>query len=103
MPINRRDFINRSALTGAGVALAGTAGTVAAAPEAGAADTAGGNDCKPSTYAITILGTTDLHTHIFNWDYYTNAEYKDSKGDEVGIAKISTLVQQQREAKGRDR
>ncbi|NUP37615.1 MAG: twin-arginine translocation signal domain-containing protein, partial [Streptomyces sp.] len=26
MPLNRRDFINRSAATGAGVALAGSAG-----------------------------------------------------------------------------
>ena len=38
MPLNRRDFINRSAATGAGVALAGTAATVAAASPAQAAE-----------------------------------------------------------------
>jgi 2',3'-cyclic-nucleotide 2'-phosphodiesterase/3'-nucleotidase len=100
MPINRRDFINRSALTGAGVALAGTGGTLAAAPEAAADDP---QHCEPNTYSFTILGTTDLHSHVFNWDYYTNAAYKDSKGDQIGIAKIATLVNQQREAKGRHR
>jgi 2',3'-cyclic-nucleotide 2'-phosphodiesterase/3'-nucleotidase len=105
VPINRRDFINRSAATGAGVALAGTAGVVAAAPQAAAAETKSGGKGghAPKTYSFSILGTTDLHTHVFNWDYYTNAEYKDTKGDEVGLAKISTLVEQQREAKGRDR
>jgi 2',3'-cyclic-nucleotide 2'-phosphodiesterase / 3'-nucleotidase len=100
MPISRRDFINRSAVTGAGVALAGGAGALAA-PQAVAEPERHGH--HPDTWSFTILGTTDLHTHVFNWDYYTNAAYTDPKGDEVGIAKIATLVEQQREAKGRHR
>ena len=44
MPLNRRDFINRSAATGAGVALAGTAGAVAAAGPAQAAEQHHGHD-----------------------------------------------------------
>lgn len=40
MPLTRRDFAKRSALTGAGVALAGSAGVLASAPGAPAADAA---------------------------------------------------------------
>jgi len=39
---------------------------------------------------ITILSTTDMHGRIFPIDYYTN------KYDNVGIAKIATLVKQAR-------
>jgi 2',3'-cyclic-nucleotide 2'-phosphodiesterase/3'-nucleotidase len=106
MPINRRDFINRSAATGAGVALAGTAGVVAA-PQAVAAEAKGKDkdkDCgAPKTYSFSILGTTDLHSHVFNWDYFTDKEYTDSKNDDIGLAKVFTLVKQVREAKGRHR
>ena len=30
------------------------------------------------TARLTILGTTDLHGNVFNWDYYKNAEYDDA-------------------------
>jgi 2',3'-cyclic-nucleotide 2'-phosphodiesterase/3'-nucleotidase len=39
---------------------------------------------------VVILSTTDMHGHIFPIDYYTN-EY-----DNVGIAKVATLVKQAR-------
>jgi len=39
---------------------------------------------------ITILSTTDMHGRIFPIDYYTN------KYDNVGIAKVATLVKQAR-------
>lgn len=105
MPINRRDFINRSAATGAGVALAGTAGAVVAAPQAAAAEKKNGGkgEHAPKTYSFSILGTTDLHSHVFNWDYYTNAEYTDSKNDDIGLAKVFSLVKQVREEKGAHR
>ena len=28
---------------------------------------------------LTVLGTTDLHGNVYNWDYYKNAEYDDAK------------------------
>ncbi|MGW3246409.1 5'-nucleotidase C-terminal domain-containing protein [Streptomyces sp. NPDC001070] len=98
MPLNRRDFLNRSAATGAGIALAGTAGTVAGAAPAQAA---GGDGHHPKTYSFSVLGTTDLHGNVFNWDYFTDAEFDDKAHNDVGLAKISTLVKQQRAAKGR--
>jgi 2',3'-cyclic-nucleotide 2'-phosphodiesterase / 3'-nucleotidase len=102
MAIDRRGFIHNSALTGAGVALAGAAG-IGGAPAAAADEPDRREGHKPDRYSFTILGTTDLHSHVFNWDYYANADATDAKGDQVGIAKIATLVEEQRELKGRHR
>ncbi|MBY8876636.1 bifunctional metallophosphatase/5'-nucleotidase [Actinacidiphila acidipaludis] len=102
MALNRRDFINRSAATGAGVALAGAAGAVAA-PAAQAADGQAGHGCPPKTFSLRVLGTTDLHGHALNWDYFTNAEYDDAAHNDVGLAKVATLVAQARTEKGHDR
>ncbi|MFF4208399.1 bifunctional metallophosphatase/5'-nucleotidase [Streptomyces sp. NPDC001796] len=93
MPLNRRKFLRRSAATGAGVALAGAA----AAPAAEAAPAGRGR----KRYALTVMGTTDLHGHVFNWDYFKDAEYADKAGNAQGLARISTLVNQVREEKGR--
>ncbi|MFG3548697.1 bifunctional metallophosphatase/5'-nucleotidase [Streptomyces sp. NPDC047725] len=96
MSLNRRKFLSRSAVTGAGVALAGTA----AAPAAEAAEGDRGHD-RRKRYALTVLGTTDLHGHVFNWDYFKDAEYKDAAGNAQGLARVSTLVNRVREEKGR--
>lgn len=96
-PLNRREFVKKSAVTGAAVAVAGT---VAATP----AQAARRRPPKPPrTWSFSILGTTDLHSHVFDWDYYTDAAYQDSKGNSVGVARVATLVKQQRAAKGEDR
>ncbi|WP_405858363.1 5'-nucleotidase C-terminal domain-containing protein [Streptomyces sp. NBC_01515] len=96
MPLNRRKFLKKSAVTGAGVALAGAA----AAPAAQAAERK-----KPGRhakrYSLTVMGTTDLHGHVFNWDYFKDAEYADAKGNAMGLARVSTLVNQIRQEKGR--
>ncbi|MFJ7148247.1 bifunctional metallophosphatase/5'-nucleotidase [Streptomyces sp. NPDC100445] len=96
MPLNRRKFLKKSAATGAGVAVAGAA----AAPAARAA----GREQLPhpaKRYSLTVMGTTDLHGHVFNWDYFQDAEYADKAGNAMGLARISTLVEQVRAEKGR--
>ncbi|MDX3415315.1 5'-nucleotidase C-terminal domain-containing protein [Streptomyces sp. MD20-1-1] len=98
MPLDRRKFLKKSAVTGAGVALAGTVATPAAeaAPEAGRGK-------KPvKRYALTVMGTTDLHGHVFNWDYFKDAEYQDPAGNAQGLARVSTLVNRIREERGRE-
>jgi len=95
MPLNRRKFLKKSAVTGAGVALAGAA----AAPAAQAAERKPGK--HPKRYSLTVMGTTDLHGHVFNWDYFKDAEYSDAKGNAMGLARVSTLVNQIRQEKGR--
>lgn len=49
---------------------------------------------------LTVLGTTDLHGNIFNWDYYRDAPYDDADGNDVGLAKIATLVDAIRRKRG---
>ncbi|MFJ4846043.1 MULTISPECIES: bifunctional metallophosphatase/5'-nucleotidase [unclassified Streptomyces] len=98
MPLNRRDFLNRSAATGAGIALTGAAGVLATAAPAQARSH---KPEEPERYSFSVLGTTDLHGNVFNWDYFTDAEFDDKPHNDVGLAKISTLVKQQRAAKGR--
>ncbi|WP_274557202.1 bifunctional metallophosphatase/5'-nucleotidase [Streptomyces spiramyceticus] len=99
MPLNRRTFLGRSAAAaaaGAGVAIAG--GGVAAAAEAAPAE---GRGRSPKRYSFTVMGTTDLHGNVFNWDYFTDKEFDDKAHNDVGLAKISTLVNRIREEKGR--
>ncbi|QNP71211.1 5'-nucleotidase C-terminal domain-containing protein [Streptomyces roseirectus] len=95
-PLNRRQFMQKSAVTGAAVAAAGAVG----APAAQAAQR---HKCRTKTWSFSILGTTDLHSHVFDWDYYKDAAYSDTKGNSVGVARVATLIKQQREAKGEER
>ncbi|MFE1308625.1 bifunctional metallophosphatase/5'-nucleotidase [Streptomyces sp. NPDC058755] len=96
-PLNRREFVKKSAATGAAVAAAGSVG-------AGTAQAAEQKPEKaPRTWSFSILGTTDLHSHVFDWDYYKDAAYTDKAGNSVGVARVATLIKQQREAKGEHR
>ncbi|MFI9174522.1 bifunctional metallophosphatase/5'-nucleotidase [Streptomyces lincolnensis] len=96
MPLNRRRFLKKSAVTGAGVAMA----SAVAAPAAQAAE-AGKGHRPAKRYSLTVMGTTDLHGNVFNWDYFKDAEFSDAKGNAKGLARVSTLVDQVRREKGR--
>ncbi|MFE5543769.1 bifunctional metallophosphatase/5'-nucleotidase [Streptomyces sp. NPDC056534] len=95
MPLNRRTFLERSAAAGAGVAVAGA---VAVPAEAHGGH---GRPRPRKRYTFTVMGTTDLHGNVFNWDYFTDKEFDDKAHNDVGLAKISTLVDQVRKEKGR--
>ncbi|MFE0652184.1 bifunctional metallophosphatase/5'-nucleotidase [Streptomyces sp. NPDC059534] len=94
MPLNRRTFLERSAAAGAGVAIAGAVAVPAEAHGPG-------RPRPQKRYSFTVMGTTDLHGNVFNWDYFTDKEFDDKAHNDVGLAKISTLVDQVREEKGR--
>lgn len=77
-------------------ASAATTPLIAAAPAqaAGAA--------RPRTWDLTLLGTSDTHGNVYNWDYYRDAEYDDSKQNDIGVAKLATLINQiRRERRGK--
>ncbi|WP_406044789.1 5'-nucleotidase C-terminal domain-containing protein [Micromonospora sp. NBC_00898] len=77
-------------------AAAATAPLIAGAPARAAGSTG------PKTWDLTVLGTSDTHGNVYNWDYYKDAEYDDSKHNDVGVAKLATLVNQIRaERKGK--
>ncbi|MGW6939785.1 bifunctional metallophosphatase/5'-nucleotidase [Streptomyces xanthophaeus] len=98
MGFDRRTFLGSTAVTGAAVALVGGAAAPAAAA---AAQPAGQGSQGSRTYTFTVMGTTDLHGNVFNWDYFTDREFDDKAHNDVGLAKISTLVNEVRAAKGR--
>ncbi|MFF9812833.1 bifunctional metallophosphatase/5'-nucleotidase [Streptomyces sp. NPDC014006] len=95
MALNRRKFLEKSAATGAGVAVAGAV----AAPAAQAVPAGRPGEKR---YSLTVMGTTDLHGHVFNWDYFKDAEYADKAGNAQGLSRISTLVNQIRAERGRE-
>ena len=49
-----------------------------------------GDAAAPARAHVVIIGTTDMHGRVFPIDYYTN------KYDNVGIAKVATLVKEAR-------
>ncbi|HEV7898090.1 MAG TPA: 5'-nucleotidase C-terminal domain-containing protein [Planosporangium sp.] len=75
----------------AAAAAAAAAPLVAAAP-AQAHRPSQDNKPQSKTYDLTLLGTSDLHGNVYNWDYYRDAEYDDSAHNDVGVAKLATLV-----------
>lgn len=77
-------------------AAAATTPLIAAAP----AQAAGRP--RPRTWDLTLLGTSDTHGNVYNWDYYRDAEYDDSKQNDIGVAKLATLINQiRRERRGK--
>jgi 2',3'-cyclic-nucleotide 2'-phosphodiesterase/3'-nucleotidase len=83
------------------VALAAALVAAAAAPAA-ANPGKGQAPGYPKEYHLTVMGTTDLHGNALNWDYFKNAEYTDSAQNDVGLAKISALVNRIRANRGRE-
>ncbi|MEU7654557.1 bifunctional metallophosphatase/5'-nucleotidase [Micromonospora taraxaci] len=80
----------------AAAAAAATAPLIAAAP----AQAAG--PARSRTWDLTLLGTSDTHGNVYNWDYYRDAEYDDSKKNDIGVAKLATLINQiRRERRGK--
>jgi len=89
----------RKALRMRSYRLAGTAVTAVAALLASTTSAA----AAPDRASITVMGTSDLHGNAFNWDYYTDAEYDDADGNDVGFAKVSSAVEGIRSDRGKDR
>ncbi|MEV0967617.1 bifunctional metallophosphatase/5'-nucleotidase [Microtetraspora glauca] len=54
------------------------------------------------TVKITVMASSDIHGNALNWDYFKNTEYDDSAHNDVGLAKVSTLVKQIRADRGAD-
>ncbi|WP_433794009.1 bifunctional metallophosphatase/5'-nucleotidase [Actinoplanes sp. CA-252034] len=72
--------------------LAASAAGVAAPLMVSEAAQAGPKGGGTTTYRLTVLGTSDTHGNVYNWDYYRDAEYDDSAHNDVGVAKLAALV-----------
>ncbi|MBZ5732936.1 5'-nucleotidase C-terminal domain-containing protein [Nocardioides sp. TRM66260-LWL] len=78
----------RGAVTGA-AALAAS-GYLAAPASAHGDDGRHGHGSRRAR--VTVLGTTDLHGNVYNWDYFKNREFDNAAHDDIGLAKVRTLV-----------
>ncbi len=54
-----------------------------------------------STFRLSVLGTTDTHGNVLNWDYFKDTEYDDSAHNDVGLAKVASLIAMVRAERGR--
>ncbi|MFG1841344.1 bifunctional metallophosphatase/5'-nucleotidase [Micromonospora sp. NPDC049175] len=78
------------------------AAAATAAPLIAAAPAQAAGRPRPRTWDLTLLGTSDTHGNVYNWDYYRDAEYDDSKHNDIGVAKLATLINQiRRERRGK--
>jgi 2',3'-cyclic-nucleotide 2'-phosphodiesterase/3'-nucleotidase len=79
------------------VGSVGVAGVAAAGP----AQAASSQKAKPGKheYTLTVLGTTDLHGNVYNWDYFKNAEFDDAQHNDIGVAKVKTVIDRERAAR----
>lgn len=91
LTISRRQLLTSAAVGGLGAAF------FSAMPTA-SADAAAQSG---QSFRLTVLGTTDTHGNVLNWDYYKDTEYDDAQHNDVGLAKISTLVAAMRAERGR--
>ena len=82
----------RTVVTGA--AAAGIAVTATAASGSPAQAGTGGSTTRK--VSLTVLGTTDLHGNVYNWDYFKNAEFDDSAHNDIGVAKVKTVIDRER-------
>src|SRR6476661_5645228 len=90
----RRQLLALAAVGGAGLATVGAASTATAAP---------GPGTNGDVVRLTVLGTTDLHGNVYNWDYFKNAEYDDKAHNDIGIAKASSVIKAIRAEVGAER
>jgi 2',3'-cyclic-nucleotide 2'-phosphodiesterase/3'-nucleotidase len=98
--VSRRRVLGAAAAgVAAPVVLSSTGASATAAEAHGRGHGHGGT---PKTYDLTVLGTSDTHGNVYNWDYYKDLEYDDSAHNDVGVAKLAALVNQIRgERKGK--
>jgi 2',3'-cyclic-nucleotide 2'-phosphodiesterase/3'-nucleotidase len=97
--VNRRQLLTMAAIGGASLFTVAGVGTANAAP-GGTGGNGGSSNGK--VLRLTVLGTTDLHGHVYNWDYFKDAEYDDKAHNDVGLAKAATLIKAVRAERGAD-
>lgn len=85
--LTRRQLLGAAIVGGAGLAF-------------GPAQVASASADGAHTFLLTVLGTTDLHGNVFNWNYFSNAEYDDRAHNDIGLAKASTLITAMRAERG---
>src|SRR5690625_3275811 len=48
------------------------------------------------SHTVTVLGTTDLHGRVLDWDYHRDGPYRDDWGNVTGLARVASVVRRVR-------
>lgn len=59
---------------------------------------AAGQTADPDRLELTLLATTDVHGHVYDWDYFRGQPFP--ADDTLGLTRVSTVVEDVRAAKG---
>ncbi|CAI9402649.1 bifunctional metallophosphatase/5'-nucleotidase [Aestuariimicrobium sp. T2.26MG-19.2B] len=95
--LKRRQLLAGAVVGGAGLFAGPLSPEAQARPTDPTAGAAAGKNVR-----LTVLGTTDLHGNVHNWNYFSNAAYSDGKGNQIGVAKCATLIRHLRAERGAD-
>lgn len=83
-----------SVLATAALVTAGTVPALAVDPPPTSPDA----DATTDTGVLSILSTTDVHGHVFNWDYFRDAA--PAAGGEYGLSRLASAVEDVRAERG---
>ncbi|WP_413451495.1 5'-nucleotidase C-terminal domain-containing protein [Georgenia phoenicis] len=76
------------------------AATTAAVLLAAAAAPAVGQPTDPDRLELTLLATTDVHGHVYDWDYFRNAPFP--ADDSLGLTRVASAVAEVRAERGEE-
>ncbi|WP_020573981.1 bifunctional metallophosphatase/5'-nucleotidase [Actinopolymorpha alba] len=97
--------LGRRAVLGVGtatvLAAAGFRPALAASPTQSVTSPSSRDESVGGRFLLTVMGTTDLHGNVFNWDYFRDQEFDDAQHNDIGLAKVATLVDAVRQERGR--
>jgi 2',3'-cyclic-nucleotide 2'-phosphodiesterase/3'-nucleotidase len=54
----------------------------------------------PGAVELTLMATTDVHGHVYDWDYFANAPYPATGA--LGLTRVKTVVDEVRAERGAD-
>ena len=84
-----------SASDGAGADPAGPT-----APGRPGSSSAGGSPTSSGdSFDLTVMATTDVHGHAYNWDYFRDRPYPQGKVRKLGMARAATIIENARKSK----
>ncbi len=80
------------------------AGSDGAAVEPGAggpspSDAGGSPTPSGDSFDLTVMATTDVHGHAYNWDYFRDQPYPQGRVRKLGMARAATIIENARKSK----
>ena len=70
------------------------------APGRPGSSSAGGSPTPSGdSFDLTVMATTDVHGHAYNWDYFRDQPYPQGRVRKLGMARAATIIENARKSK----